>query len=100
MAEHCGPRGLLHPSLCGAGGVLWVDWIAGLPTKEGGFDTMQNHADLLSGKAYAVPTRATATAADAAEIIRDLCLRSGDGFRWWITTPSSRATCFAHSQGA
>jgi hypothetical protein len=27
-----------------------------------------------------IPTRATATAADAAAIIRDMCLRSGDGF--------------------
>ncbi len=27
-----------------------------------------------------MPTRATATAADAADIIRDMCLRSGDGF--------------------
>ena len=29
---------------------------------------------------HAVPTRATATAADAGEIIRDMCLRSGAGF--------------------
>jgi hypothetical protein len=36
--------------------------------------------DLLSGKVHAVPTRSTATAADTAAIIRDLCLRSGDGF--------------------
>jgi hypothetical protein len=35
---------------------------------------------LLSGKAHAVPTRASATAADAVAIIRDMCLRSGDGF--------------------
>ncbi len=41
---------------------------------------IQNHVDLLSGRVSAVPTRATATAADAAEIIRDLCLRSGTGF--------------------
>jgi hypothetical protein len=43
---------------------------------------IQNHVDLLSwaGKVHAVPTRATATAADAAEIIRNMCLRSGDGF--------------------
>ncbi len=27
-----------------------------------------------------MPTRATATATDAADIIRDMCLRSGDGF--------------------
>jgi hypothetical protein len=60
--------------------MIGVDWIAGLPTTEGGFDMIQNHVDLLSGKVHAVPTRATATAADAAEIIRDMCLRSGDGF--------------------
>jgi hypothetical protein len=47
-----------------------VDWIAGLPTTEGGFDVIQNHVNLLSGKVHAVPTRATATAADAAEINR------------------------------
>ena len=41
---------------------------------------IQNHLDLLSGKVHAVPTGATATAADAAEIIRNTCLRSGDGF--------------------
>ena len=81
-AEHCGPRGLLHPLPLPSrrGGMLGVDWIAGLPTTAGGFDMIQNHVDLLSGKVYAVPTRATATAADAAEIIRDLCLRSGTGF--------------------
>ena len=41
---------------------------------------IQNHVDLLSGKVHAVPTRATATATEAAELIRDMCLRSGDGF--------------------
>jgi hypothetical protein len=41
---------------------------------------MQNLVDLLSGKVHAGPTWATATAADAVEIIRDMCLRSGDGF--------------------
>ena len=81
-AEHGGPRGLLHPLPLPSrrGGMIGVDWIAGLPTTEGGFDMIQTHVDLLSGKVHAVPTRATATAADAAEIIRDLCLRSGDGF--------------------
>ena len=59
---------------------MGVDWIAGLPTTAAGFDMIQNHVDLLSGKVHAVPTRATATAADAAAIIRDMCLRSGDGF--------------------
>jgi hypothetical protein len=41
---------------------------------------IQVHVDLLSGKLHAVPTRKTDTAAMAAEIIRDMCLRSGDGF--------------------
>ena len=41
---------------------------------------IQNHVDLLSGKVHAVPTRSTATAVDAAAIISDLCLWSGDGF--------------------
>ncbi len=80
-AEHCGPRGLLHPLPLPSqrGGMIGVDWIARLPTTEAGFDMIQNHVDLLSGKVHAVPTRATATAADAAAIIRDMCLRSGDG---------------------
>jgi hypothetical protein len=81
-AEHGGPRGLLHPLPLPSrrGGMLGVDWIAGLPTTAAGFDMIQNHVDLLSGKVFAVPTRATATAADAAEIIRNLCLRSGTSF--------------------
>ncbi len=57
-----------------------MDWIAGLTTTGAGFDMIQNHVDLLTGKVHAVPARATATAADAAAIIRDMCLRSGDGF--------------------
>ena len=81
-AEHCGPRSLLHPLPLPSrrGGMIGVDRIAGLPTTAAGFDMIQNHVDLLSGKVHAVPTRSTATAADAAAIIRDLCLRSGDGF--------------------
>ena len=81
-AEHGGPRGLLHPLPLPSrrGGMIGVDWIAGLPTTAAGFDMIQNHVDLLSGKVHAVPTRSTATAADAAAIIRDMCLRSGDGF--------------------
>ncbi len=48
-------------------------------------DVIQNYVDPLSGKvlARAVPTRATATAADAVDITRDMCLlgrRSGDSF--------------------
>ena len=81
-AEHGGPRGLLHPLPLPSrrGGMIGVDWIAGLQTTEGWFDMIQNHVDLLSGKVHAVSTRSTATAAEAAEIIRDMCLRSGDGF--------------------
>ena len=81
-AEHGGPRGLLHPLPLPSrrGGMIGVDWIAGLPTTAAGFDMIQNHVDLLSGKVHAVPTRSTATATDAAAIIRDMCLRSGDGF--------------------
>ncbi len=81
-AEHGGPRGLIHPLPLPSrrGGMIGVDWISGLPTTEGGFDMIQTHIDLLSGKVHAVPTRATATAANAADIIRDKCLRSGDGF--------------------
>ena len=81
-AAHGGPRGLIHPLPLPTrrGGMIGVDWIAGLPTTAAGFDMIQNHVDLLSGKVHAVPTRTTATAADAAEIIRDMCLRSGAGF--------------------
>ena len=59
-----------------------MDWIAGLPTTAAAFDMIQNHVrvDLLSGKVHAVPTRSTATATDAAVIIRDMCLRSCAGF--------------------
>jgi hypothetical protein len=60
--------------------MIRVDWIAGLPTTEGGFDMIQTHIDLLSGKVHAVPTRATAMATEATEIIRDMCLRSCDEF--------------------
>ena len=81
-AEHGGPRGLLHPLPLPSlrGGMIGVDWIAGLPTTASGFDMIQNHVDLLSGKVHAVATRATATAADVAVIIRDMCLRSGASF--------------------
>jgi hypothetical protein len=61
--------------------MIGVDWIACLPTTAAGFDMIQNHVDLLSGRVYdAVPTSATVTAADAEEIICDMCLRSGAGF--------------------
>ena len=80
-ADHGGPRGLLHPLPLPMrrGGMIGVDWIAGLPTTAGGYDMIQNHVDLLSGKVHAVPTRATATAQDAARIMVEMCLRSGDG---------------------
>ncbi len=73
-ADHCGSRSLLHPLPLPSrrSGMIGVDWIAGLPTTEGGFNMIQNHVDLLSGKVHAVPSLATATAADAAEIIRDM----------------------------
>jgi hypothetical protein len=44
-----------------------------------GFDQVQVHVDHLSGKVHAVPTRSTDTAADAARIILEMALRSGDG---------------------
>ena len=40
---------------------------------------MQVHVDFLSGKVHAVPTRSTDSAADAAAIILEMTLRSGDG---------------------
>jgi hypothetical protein len=100
-AEHCCPRGLLHPLQLPSrrGGMIGVDWIAGLPTTAAGFDMIQNHINLLSGKVHAVPTRSTATAADAAAIIRYLCLCSGDGDRSRVrfSAPSSRAGARASS---
>ena len=50
------------------------------PPASAGFDMVQNHVDLLSGKVHAVRTRSTAMATDAAMIVRDMCLRSGAGF--------------------
>jgi hypothetical protein len=54
--------------------MIGVDGITGLPTTTvtERFDMIQNHVDLLSGRVYAVVTRATARApaSDAAEIIR------------------------------
>ncbi len=46
-----------------------ADWIAGLPTTAAGFDMMQKNGDALSRELRAVPTRATATAADAATAV-------------------------------
>ena len=75
-APHGGPRGLLHPLPLRSrrGGLIGVDsldWTAAAA----GFDMIQNHVDLLSGKAHPVPTRSTATAMDAEATIRDMCLR-------------------------
>jgi len=80
-AEHVGPRGLLHPLPLPSrrGGVIGVDWLMGLPPTATGFDQIQVHVDYLSGKVHAVPTRSTATSADAAQIILEMALRSGDG---------------------
>ena len=66
-AEHCGPCGLIHslPLPSRRCGMIGVDWIAGLPTAATGFDMIQYHVDLLSGKVHAVPTHSTAAAADA-----------------------------------
>jgi hypothetical protein len=80
-ADHVGPRGLLHPLPLPTrrGGVIGVDWLLGLPMTASGFDQVQVHVDHLSGKVHAVPTRTTDTAADAARIILEMALRSGDG---------------------
>jgi hypothetical protein len=69
--------------------MMGVDWIAGLPTTAAGFDTMQNHVDLLSGKAHAVPTRRGSTS-DAAAIIRGPGLPAATASLtswWWTATP-------------
>ena len=86
-AEHGGPRGLLHPLLLPSrrGCMIGVNWIVrladdGRSGRAAGFDIIQNHFNLLSVKGHAVPTRSTATATDAAMIIRDMRLRSGAGF--------------------
>jgi hypothetical protein len=73
--------GLLYPLPLPArrGGVIRVDWLVGLPMTASSFDQVQVHVDHLSGKVHAVPTRATDTAADAAQIILEMALRSGDG---------------------
>ena len=80
-AEHVGPRGLLHPlpPPSRRGGVIGIDWLMGLPQTAAGFDQVQVHVDHFSGKVHAVPTRSTDTAADAARILLEMVLRSGDG---------------------
>ncbi len=56
-----------------------MDWLLGLPQTAKGFDQVQIHVDYSSGQVHAVPTKSTDTAADAARIIIDMALRSGDG---------------------
>ena len=59
-----------------------------------GFDMIQSRFDPLSGKAHAIPNSSTATAMDAAVIIRTF--GPAPGFQkcwWWTTTPCSQATC-------
>ena len=51
----------------------------GHPMAVSGFDQVQVHVDDLSDKVHAVPTRSTDTAADAAQIILEMALGSGDG---------------------
>jgi hypothetical protein len=69
---HSDPRGLLHPLPLPSrrGRVIGVDWIAGLQMTAGYFYVIQKLVCLLSGKVHTVPTRATETVADAAEIIQ------------------------------
>jgi hypothetical protein len=57
-------------------GTIGVDWLISLPLTAQGFD--QVHVDYLSHKVHAVPTRSTDTAADAAQIILNMALQSGD----------------------
>ena len=57
--------------------MIGVDWLVGLPMTAAGFDQVQVHVDHLSRKVHTVPTRATDTAADAAQIILKMALRSG-----------------------
>jgi hypothetical protein len=96
--DHVGPRRLLHPlPFPTRRGGVGVDWLVGLPMTAAGFSQVQVRVNHLSGKFYIVPTRATDTAADAAQIILEMALPSpsGDGVPdrwtcwWWTTTPSS-----------
>ena len=74
-AERGGQRRLLHPLPLPLrrGGMIGMDWIARLPTTVAGFDVIQNHVDLLSGKVHAVQTPSTAPVKDAAAIIFAIC---------------------------
>ncbi len=59
-----------------------MDWIAGLPTTGGGLYMIQNHVDLLSGRCTRSPhvRQTAAQAAGAAEMMREVCMCSDDGF--------------------
>ena len=97
VSVHQGGARLLHCLRCLGCRMIRVEWIASMPMKATGLDMIQNHVttqnhdrtcwimiqnqiDLLTGKVEKVPTRSTATALDAAAIIRDLYLRSRTGF--------------------
>ena len=59
---------------------MWgIDFIGPLQASAEGFNLMQVHIDHLSGKVVSSPTRDTATAAEAAQIFLDVCLRNGTG---------------------
>jgi hypothetical protein len=84
-AEHGRQCVLLHPlplpSLRFDGCMIGVDWIARLQMTEGWFNMIQNHVDLLLGRVHThSPHWRYGNAAEAAEIIHNMCLRSGNGF--------------------
>ena len=80
-ADHTGPRGLFHalPLPSRRGGMWGIDFIGPLQASAEGFNLVQVHVDHLSGKVVSTPTRDTATAADAAQIFLEVCLRNGTG---------------------
>jgi len=80
-ADHTGPRGLFHalPLPSRRGGMWGIDFIGPLQTSAEGFNLVQVHIDHLSGKVVSIPTRDTATAAEAAQTFLDVCLRNGTG---------------------
>ena len=80
-ADHTGPRGLFHalPLPSRRGGMWGIDFIGPLQASAQGFNLVQVHIDHLSGKVVSVPTRDTATAAEAAKIFLEVCLRNGTG---------------------
>jgi len=75
-ADHTGPRGLFHalPLPSRRGGMWGIDFIGPLQTSAEGFNLVQ-----ASGKVVSIPTRDTATAAEAAQTFLDVCLRNGTG---------------------